>query len=176
VPNPVGHLGWTPELRAAQLLDVPRTTLRAWVTSGLLLLPKDGSYRFRQVIEALLIWAIREHLSSKVASNVMVKLRAGTSLDEAVDFVSAHPAPNRFDVVIDLVNGDVRFCWDDASLVAAVTDEKMARKVVVQPLAHRLTRATDGFSNLAERTPAPASPRRGRPSAAATVTQLPLRS
>jgi hypothetical protein len=176
VPNPVGHLGWIPELRAAQLLDVPRTTLRAWVDSGLILLPTDGAYRFRHVIEALLAWAVREHLSSKVAVNVLMKLRAGSALDDAIAYATAHPTSDRFDVVIDLGNGKVCFCWDDASLIAAVADETMARKVVVQPLAARLAHAIDGFENLAEHTPVPAARRPGRPASATASTNVtPLR-
>jgi hypothetical protein len=168
----VASLGWLPELRCARLAGVPRSTLRSWIKDGLLFAPDNGAYRASHLVEAILVGAIRAHLSAPVTRNVLRALRTSGTLVTLTEKGQRAKGLQRYDLVIDLDISGVTFCLTNAALLKAVSDVAETRNVVVVPLAHTLQRAMAGFDNELRTDPEPAVPQRGRPSAGASITLL----
>lgn len=167
---------WVPETRLVSLVGIPRSTYQSWEQEGLLTRSATGAYAESDVIETIVIAAIRAQLPLAATGNAMRQMRASGAVADLVDRARALQADELFDLVIDPHRATVVVCDDTRSLVAAVHDQHVARTVTVVPLARTLSDAIVAFRNHAQRGRPPTTRARGRPRATrsdqATITEL----
>jgi hypothetical protein len=164
--SPDDHtLAWVPEVRAAALVGVSRSTFRGWVKAGLVQRQGEGAFSRASLVEAVVVAELRGVLPLHKVRHAMDRMREGDELVRLVERAALRGTgePERVDVAVDVGTGDVTLCTDDASLVSAVRPRGVPVTLTVIPLASKLRRARRGFDFYAHPGPPPAHRRRGRP-------------
>ena len=161
--GPADSILWVAEGRAALLAQVARATLAGWFKDQLLERPAEGVFHERDVLEVLLVGALREELSLSEAKGLWRNLRRAGVVGEFLDLAEEiSSAEDRLDLIMDPAMGRIKFARDAGALLEAVRDEHRARTVYVAPLGARILLAREGFANFANTDPSP-TVRRGRP-------------
>jgi hypothetical protein len=167
---------WVPEARLVAIVGLARSTYQSWAHEGLVERAPTGACHEDDVVEALLVGDLRDHLPVPATRNTMARLRSSGELERLTDRARGIRTGDLCDLVIDAELGAATVCHDHEELIAAVRDPGRSRTVVMVPLTDRLVRVIAAFRNHASRGTPPAERSRGRPRTAQrapnTVTRL----
>jgi DNA-binding transcriptional MerR regulator len=154
---------WVAEQRLLILVDLARSTLQSWIKERLLEPSDRGVFSENEVLEILLVAALRELFPLAETRSLWRNLRRDGKVGEYLQLSRLLTSDQqRLDLVVEPATGRVTFAPNTRSLLAAVRDDQRPRTVHIVPMGSRILDARSGFDSFASTEPRPTT-RRGRP-------------